>query len=215
MRSLFSRSTAKLSNKRLYVDFAKTHKALYLGSVGSRRKNSKNESLVRGFTFSPKVHDLHHCIGEYEGYEYALVDRKTPGGDIIIVSVDLKKPSISSSAIILPNLLPEELFASLMRKFSAYRHLPYHQHDDYSAIFKDTYSTLCLPTYFQAVSTYLQGKAAALIEKTEARFLIEVDESQVYVYNLRSNTISDASLWRQVKFACKLAALIEQQKTPQ
>lgn len=214
MRSLFSRSTAKLSNKRLYVDFAKKHKALYLGTVGSRRKNSKNDELIRGFTFSHKVHDLHHCIGEYEGYEYTLVDRKTPGGDIIIASVDLHAPNASNSAIILPNLLPEELFASLMRKFSAYRHLPYHQHDEYSAVFKDTYSTLCLPTYFQTVSAYLQGETAALIEKTEARFLIEIDESHVYVYNLRSNTISEASLWRQVKFASKLASLIEQKITP-
>ncbi len=190
-----------------FKQFARKAGVMYMGTV---KQHAVEYHLVRGFTASHSHKDTDHCIGSFLHHDFITLNRETPGGRVVITEVDLHTLHPFSHFFVVPNTLRRELFDAVLQLYPHHRHAPYAPLDSFSAKFKDEYSILSLPTYFTRSLHFAGDDVAKCISVLHStKYVFEVIDNSLFVYNFAANEPTEKSLEFQVRFACTLATALE------
>lgn len=200
------KKTNRSHTKQAFVDYAKKHKAVYLGAVEPRRVE---HHLVRGFTTTNTHRDTNHCVGQFLHHDYVLLRREDKARKYLIAEVDLHVLQPMHHFFVVPNELAEPMFSLLVAGHLHHRYIPFSPGDGFMPQFKHRYSLLSRPEYFQSTSTTVQGEVARCLAELKQPFILEVSGTSLFVYDLSNATPSMKSLETQLRFACTLATLLE------
>lgn len=200
------RKSNKKQTKAAFIEYAKQHKGVYLGSVEPR---TVEHHLVRGFTTTNTHRDTNHCVGQYLHHDYVLLHREDGEDQYIIAEIDLHVLRPFHHFFIAPNELAEEMFALLLATHLHHRYIPFSPGDGFMPRFKHRYSLLSRPEYFHDTSTTVQGEVARCLAELKQPFILEVTDTSLFVYDISGTAPSIKSLDLQLRFACTLATLLE------
>lgn len=191
----------------VFKQFAKRTSTMYMGTVDQTRSDYH---LVRGFTASHRHKDTDHCIGTFLHHDFIVLHRTTEVGRVVITEVDLHTIHPFTHFFIVPNSIEPQWFDKILQLYPHHRHAPFAPHDTFSAQFKDTYSILSLPTHFDTALYFAESEVAKSIMSLQSqRYVIEVLDRSVFLYNFDTHEPSDRSLDVQVRFGCTLASALE------
>lgn len=190
-----------------FKQFAKKSHVMYMGSV---KQHSVEYHLVRGFTASHSHKDTDHCIGTFLHHDFIALHRSTPNGRVVITEVDLHTLHPFSHFFVTPTLLDRTWFDAILKLYPHHRHAPFAPHDTFPPRFKDAYDILSLPTYF-VKSLHFAGDEVAKCIYTmhHHRYVYEVIDHSLFVYNFDTSEPTEKSLDAQIRFACALATALE------
>lgn len=109
-KQLFSLSQALETRQRGYAmkDISKKLGLLYFGAV---HHQDDDHDVIRGLTVSTSHKDKHYAVGNYDGYDIALVDRydtsRTPSSvehhNWCIIQISLRQPTTLPHTFLLPH----------------------------------------------------------------------------------------------------------------
>jgi hypothetical protein len=190
-----------------FKQFAKKAGVMYMGSV---KQHSVEYHLVRGFTASHQHKDTDHCIGTFLHHDFIALHRSTPRGRVVITEVDLHTLHPFSHFFVIPNALDRKWFDGILQLYPHHRQAPYAPHDRFSPKFKDEHSVLALPTHFERSLHFASDEVAKCISTIHSeRYVFEVIDHSLFVYNFEAHEPTEKSLDLQVRFACTLATALE------
>lgn len=205
MSKLF-KSAAQKATTKAFVQYAKSTKGVYLGSVNPR---DVEQHLVRGFTTTNTHRDTDHAIGQHLYHDYVLLHRQDGKRQYIIAEVDLHTLHSLHHFFVVPNELAEDLFSLLLATHLHHRYVPFSPYDGFIPRFKQRYSMLSRPEHFQSSLQTIQGEVASCLAELKQRFILEISGSSLFVYDLDTHTPTQKSLDTHIRFACALATLLE------
>lgn len=191
-----------------FKHFAKRTGVMYMGGVTQQKSDYH---LVRGFTSSHAHKDTDHCVGTFLHHDFVVLHRVTASEKrILITEVDLHTLHPFSHFFITPNTLPAMWFDEIIKLYPHHRQAPYAPHDHFSPRFKDVFSILALPTYFDRSLHFAGDEVARCIETIASQeYVFEVIDHSLFIYNLSVDPPTDRSIDLQVRFACTLASALE------
>lgn len=190
-----------------FKHFAKKAGVMYMGSV---KQHSVEYHLVRGFTASHQHKDTDHCIGTFLHHDFIALHRSTPRGRVVITEVDLHTLHPFSHFFVIPNTLDRRWFDAILQLYPHHRQAPYAPHDRFSPKFKDEHSVLALPTHFEKSLHFASDEVARCISTIHSeRYVFEVIDHSLFVYNFEAHEPTEKTLDLQVRFACTLATALE------
>lgn len=190
-----------------FKQFAKKAKVMYLGRVEQQKSEYH---LVRGFTASHSHKDTDHCVGTFLHHDFIVLHRQTASGKrILITEVDLHTLHPFSHLFVLPNSLDHSWFDEIVKLYPHHRHAPYAPHDAFSPRFKDSFSVYALPTHFERSLHFVADDVAKCIDSTQQRYVFEVIDRSLYIYNIIQDAPTDKLIDLQVRFACTIASALE------
>ncbi len=184
-------SVMKLHSKKATIQhFADDFGLVYFGYVNQLDDEHR---IVRGLTVSVDHHDNHYCIGSYEGYDVAYVER----------SDELRTPKLNKKSkhtwqvmefdLYTKKSLPhffiglhghsESFYMQLFTKYPVLRsirlgNLGEHVHD-----FIMKYRVYASPENTIAVEKLIAPSASELISKHFGTLAVEVHDSSLYIYS--------------------------------
>ena len=199
---------AKKQLAAAFKEHSRTANAAYLGEVSS---HEVNQHLVRGFTTSNTHKDTNHSVGHFLHHDYILLSREDGEQRYLIAEVDLHVLQPFSHFFIIPNDLPERLFGEVLKRHTHHRHTPFAPDDGYLPEFKHRYSIFTRPEHFAQSLRYVTQEAAKCIAEVKQPFLFEIHDTSLFVYNYANQPITERTLDMQMRFACTVATLLEQQ----
>ena len=206
------------------MQFSEKTGLVYFGYVDQR---SDEHRLVRGLTLSASHRDNHYCIGTFEAYDVALVERRDtirfPGKaskvhNWIIMTFDLH------TSIDIPHIFvglhnhSETFYARLFTKFSQLAKIDLNSYGAYNSSFKNRYSVYSTPDQTLAVTSLIDPSVAGPIGDHFGSITFEVSDNCLYLYAEDQRT-TQALLEKMLKYGVWLAQTIdtrtrEQAKTP-
>lgn len=191
-----------------FKHFAKRTGAMYMGGVEQQKSEYH---LVRGFTASHAHKDTDHCVGSFLHHDFIALHRVTASGKrVLITEVDLHTLHPFTHLFVTPNTLPPVWFDEIIKLYPHHRQAPYAPHDKFSPRFKDMFSVLALPTYFEKSLYFAADDVAKCIEATASQqYVFEVIDHSLYIYNLSAEAPTEKSIDLQVRFACTIASALE------
>lgn len=191
-----------------FKQFAKRTGVMYMGSIAQQKSEYH---LVRGFSSSHAHRDTDHCVGTFLHHDFVVLHRVTASNKrILITEVDLHTLHPFTHFFVIPNTLPANWFDEIITLYPHHRHAPYAPHDRFSPRFKDAFSVLALPTYFERSLYFAGDEVAKCIEVMASQhYVFEVIDHSLFIYNLSPDAPTDKSIETQVRFACTLASALE------
>lgn len=208
MGKIFKSSLQKSATKA-FVHYAKATKGVYLGPVNPR---NVEQHLVRGFTTTNTHRDTDHCVGQHLHHDYVLLRRQDGKRQYIIAEVDLHLLHSLHHFFVVPNELAEDLFTLLLASHLHHRYVPFSPYDGFIPRFKQRYSLLSRPEHFQSSMQAVQGEMARCLAELKQRFILEVTDTSLFVYDLDTQAPTPKSLDTHIRFACALATLLEKRE---
>jgi hypothetical protein len=196
------------------MQFAEKIGLVYFGYVDQR---SDEHRLVRGLTTSPHYRDNHYCVGAFDGYDIALVERsgtlKHPGQvaelqDWLIATIDLRTTADLPHIFIGRRSHSQAFYSQLFTKFTYMMPLPLTEADGYDVQFLLTYVLYAKLTEAAEVSRLFDTTLTKAIADHFHGLTIEVSDGCVYVY-AENQRPSGALLDRMVRYGVWLAQTID------
>jgi hypothetical protein len=175
-------------HRRTFQQFAAKIGLVYFGYVDQR---DDEHSLIRGLTVSTKHRDNHYCIGSFESYDIALVERVDtihhPGKQSnthhwIVMTFDLHR------AVDLPHLFVglhahgDVFYAYLHTKFSNFNKVLLEQSGTYDHKFLKHYTMFTKPEQALSAERLFSPAIAKVIADQFDGLSIEISEGTIYVY---------------------------------
>ena len=163
---------------------------VYFGYVDQHDEDNR---IVRGMTVSVHHTDAHYCIGSYEGYDMALVERT----DVLKPMPHMKKASKHRwyimefdlhTSVELPHFFvglhehSESFYRQLFAKYPHLRPASLGNLGSLSLKFNAKYRVYAAPENALTVETILKPEVNEMISQHFGSLAIEVTENSLYVY---------------------------------
>lgn len=202
-------------HRHVYVQFADKLGLVYFGYVDQRNDEHR---LVRGLTVSATHRDNHYCIGSFEGYDVALVERtdtirfpgKTPKvQDSIIMSFDLQRLVDLPHVFIGLHTQGDAFYAQLFTKFAHFQPVQLLGADGYDKSFTSKYSMYAKPTQALSASRLFHPEVTKVIAERFGGLTVEISNSTLYLYAEHQRPTL-VVLERMLRYGSWLAKTIDQ-----
>jgi hypothetical protein len=207
-------------HRRVITQFAEKAGLVYFGYVDQR---SDEHRLVRGLTLSANHRDNHYCIGTFEGYDIAFVERRDtirfPGKtskthNWLVMTFDLH------ATIDLPHIFlglhshSATFYAHLFTKFSHLTKIPLESYGAYDKAFLDRYALYTSPDQIQNVSELVNPQLAKPIGDHFGSMTFEIADGSLYLYAEDQRT-TQVLLEKMLKYGIWLAQSMDARLMPQ
>lgn len=185
-----SKLLEKRKDKSLVVAFGEQFGLVYFGFVSQQDDEHK---LVRGLTLSNQHSDAHYCIGTYDNYDVAFVERRDTIANTTskhktahrwhIMAFDLH------TSIELPHVFvgrhshSESFYTQLFTKYSSLRSLHLGNLGTYKADFLAEYRVYGQPAKVIEIESLLSPIATEMLSKHFGTLAIEIEDGTLYVYS--------------------------------
>jgi hypothetical protein len=175
-------------HKRVFMQFAERLGMVYFGYVDQR---SDEHRLIRGLTVSAAHRDNHYCIGNFDGYDVALVERvdtlRFPGKpakkhEWIIMTFDLRTHADMPHVFLGLHTHSDLFYAHLFTKFSQLIKAPLGTFGMYDPAFTQRYVMYTEPAQSIAVERVLDPAVTKVIADTFGSLTVEIADGCLYVY---------------------------------
>lgn len=205
-------------HKRIYTHFADKLGLVYFGFVDQR---SDEHRLVRGLTISATHRDNHYCIGSFQGYDIALVERTdtltfphrpAKQHQWIIMTFDLHAASDLPHIFLGLHTHGETFYAQLFTKFSHLAKVPFGALTGYDSTFIDRYNIYAPPAKILDTELLIDKEVAKIIAQHFGSLTIELVDNCLYLYAEHQRP-TEALLERMAKYGVWLAAAIDEKAT--
>lgn len=210
-----ARLVKRRRDKTIVVDFAERHGLVYFGHVTQRDEEYR---MVRGMTLSVNHFDTHYCVGTYEGYDVAFVERTDT-----LVSKQGKKSHrwhIVEFDLLAAKQLPhifvgmhshsESFYMQLFTKYPQLRPITLGALNAHKAEFLHKYRVYASPAHTLEVENVLSPLVTEMVSKHFGSLAIEIRGSSLYVY-AENHTTSIQLLEAMLKNGRWLADHIDRQ----
>ncbi len=175
--------------RKLIESFGAEHGLVYFGHVSS----NDEYHIVRGLTTSTSHRDLHYCVGTYQTYDVAFVERSD---DLLhsdktikqkhhwhIMEFDLKTTAELPHVFVGPHEHNESFYLELFTKFPELRALHLGSLGPYDPRFLANHRVYGLAAQSIAIERLFPPDIAATITKHFGRLAIEVNHNSLYIYS--------------------------------
>ena len=224
MKTHFVRAKKMLSPKRLIsrrrdkfiiTDFAEKYGLVYFGRAA---QTDDDHRLVRGMTVSVNHHDLHYCIGTFEGYDVAFVERS----DTLKLGAGRKSHRwhIMEFDLLAAKHLPhlfvglhshsESFYMQLFTKYPQLRSLILGALGTHKAEFLQKYRVYGSPAQAIEIEQLLSPLVTEMVSKHFGSLAVEIIDSSLYIY-AENHTLSMQLLEAMLKNGRWLADHIDRQ----
>lgn len=175
-------------HKRVFKQFAEKIGLVYFGYVDQR---NDEHSLIRGLTVSTKHRDNHYCIGTFEGYDVAIVERHDtihhPGKPSkphswIIMTFDLHHQVDLPHIFLGLHTHSETFYAHLFTKFSHLAAVQPSSLQSYDPSFARRYNMYTKPEQSLSAERLFNQSITEHIADTFGSITIEISENCLYLY---------------------------------
>lgn len=168
---------------------------VYFGSVDQQ---SDEHRVVRGFSASPTHSDDSYCVGDYEDYSVAIVDRsdilevdgKKKSHNWLIIEVDLPRRLDIPHSFLVPIHGSIRHFAKI---FTAFRSLEKVSHHHNVGDFHSRFSLYATPDHHSEVESIFTEENLRVIAAHFWPAAVEVTSTSVFIYYadkiLHENTV--------------------------
>lgn len=206
-------------HKRVFMHFADKIGLVYFGYVD---QHGDEHRLVRGLTVSAQHHDNHYCIGSFQGYDVALVERtdtiKFPGKppkqhQWIVMTFDLHTRDDLPHIFLGLHSHSETFYAHLFTKFSHLTKVPLGTFSNYDPAFTHRYAVYTQPAKVLDTELLFDQTITKTIAERFGSLTIEIAENCLYLYAEHQRP-TEALLERMIKYGAWLAEAIDA-KSPQ
>lgn len=173
--------------KSIVKRFADENGLVYFGSVS---QHDDEHHILRGLTVSINHSDAHYCIGTYEGYDMAFVERsdsllegaKRSHHKWYIMEFDLRTNVELPHFFIGLHEHSESFYNQLFIKYPRMRHLRLDHLGHFSPMFNAKYRAYGEPEDAIMIEQLLAPEAKELISKHFGSLGVEIHEQSLYVY---------------------------------
>lgn len=209
-----TRLVARRRDKSIINDFAEKYGLVYFGRV----VQDDEHRMVRGMTVSVNHYDLHYCIGTYEGYDVAFVERSDT-----LVSKHAKKSHrwhIIEFDLLAAKNLPhifvgmhthsESFYMQLFTKYPQLRSIVLGALGAHKSEFLHKYRVYASPSEVLEVEKILSPLVTEMVSKHFGSLAIELVGSSLFVY-AEDHTLSLQLLEAMLKNGRWLADHIDRQ----
>jgi hypothetical protein len=206
-------------HRRVIMQFADKVGLVYFGYVDQRTDEHK---LVRGLTLSASHRDNHYCIGTFDGYDVALVERRDtirfPGKaskvhNWLIMTFDLHTSRDIPHIFVGLHNHSETFYAHLFTKFSQLSKIDLNSYGAYSSSFKNRYSVYSAPDQTHAATSLIDPIVAQPIGDHFGSITFEISENSLYLYAEDQRTTGPL-LEKMLKYGIWLAQTIDSRMNP-
>jgi hypothetical protein len=188
LRRFIPRKAISQIHSRVFKAFATKAGLVYFGYVDQR---DDEHSLIRGMTVSTKHRDNHYCIGSFEGYDVALVERvdtiqllgkpaKTHSW--VIMTFDLHTSIETPHVFVGSHAHSETFYAQLFTKFSHLAKVPFDESSAHSKEFTKKHTVYTKPDQILHTEQLFSPALTKVIGEQFGTLAIEVYERTVYIY---------------------------------
>lgn len=175
-------------HKRVFMQFAEKIGFVYFGYVDQR---SDEHRLMRGLTVSAKHKDNNYCVGSFEGYDVALVERHDtihhpgkPSRDHtwIIMTFDLHSSTDVPHIFLGLHTHSDTFYAHMFTKFSQLSKVFLGTTGMYDHAFSSRYSLYTSPDKSIVAEQLIDPGTARTIGEHFGGMTVEINEGTVYLY---------------------------------
>ena len=201
-------------HKRVFMQFAEKLGMVYFGYVNQQ---SDDHRLIRGLTVSSAHRDNHYCIGSYNGYDVALVERvdtlRFPGKQAkihnwVIMTFDLRTTQDIPHVFLGLHTHSELFYAQLFTKFAqltkASSGLPGAQ----DPAFAHKYTIYSESAHVLTVERLFDAEVTKVIAAHFGSLTVEIADGCVYIY-AEDQHVSVALLEKMLRNGSWLAEIID------
>ena len=201
-------------HKRVFMQFADKIGFVYFGYVNQR---SDDHRLVRGLTVSSNHRDNHYCVGSFDGYDVALIERvdtiRFPGKpakthDWIIMTFDLRTSADIPHVFLGLHTHSETFYAHLFTKFAQLTKVSLGTISAYDKAFSERYALYSQPAQAIAAEQLFDPVITKTIADHFGSLTIEIAEGSLYLYAEHQRPTT-ALLEKMLKYGVWLAASID------
>jgi hypothetical protein len=201
-------------HKRVFMQFADKIGFVYFGYVNQR---SDDHRLVRGLTVSSNHRDNHYCVGSFDGYDVALIERvdtiRFPGKpakthDWIIMTFDLRTSADIPHVFLGLHTHSETFYAHLFTKFAQLTKVSLGTISAYDKAFSERYALYAQPAQAIAAEQLFDPVITKTIADHFGSLTIEIAEGSLYLYAEHQRPTT-ALLEKMLKYGVWLAASID------
>jgi len=177
------------SERKIIESFGAEHGLVYFGHVSS----SDEYHIVRGLTTSTSHTDLHYCVGTYQTYDLAFVERSD---NLLnthrkthqqhrwhIMEFDLKTTAELPHVFVGSHEYNESFYIELFTKFPELRALNLGTLASYDPQFLANYRVYGLASASIAIERIFTPEVAKVITKHFGRLAIEINHNSLYIYS--------------------------------
>lgn len=202
-------------HRRVFVQFAEKVGFVYFGFVDQRNDEHR---LVRGLTVSSSHRDNHYCIGSYQGYDVALVERtdtiRFPGKSArpqewIIMVFDLHRKVDLPHVFVGLHTQSDAFYAQLFTKFSHFQPVQLLSADGYDKSFTSKYSVYAQPVHALSASRLFHPEITKLIAERFGGLTMEISDNSLYLYANHQRP-TPALLEKMLSYGAWLAKTLDQ-----
>lgn len=170
---------------RVFMKFAEKFGLVYFGYVDQR---SDEHRLIRGLTVSAKHHDNNYCVGSFDGYDIAVVERTDtivhPGKASkhhawIIMTFDLHTNHDIPHIFVGLHSHSDTFYAQLFTKFAQLSRLPYAS----VPAFSNRYVVYTELARFALTEQILAKDTLAIIGERFGSTTFEIADGCLYLYS--------------------------------
>ncbi len=210
-----ARLVKRRRDKSTIVDFAEKYGLVYFGHVA---QSDEEYRIVRGMTLSVNHHDLHYCVGTYEGYDVAFVER----ADTLvskhgkkshrwhIIEFDLLAAKHLPHIFVGMHTHSESFYMQLFTKYPQLRAITLGALGAHKAEFLHKYRVYASPSQLMEVEYLLSPLVTEMVSKHFGSLAIEISDSSLYVY-AEDHILSSQLLEAMIKNGRWLADHIDRQ----
>ncbi len=177
------------SERKIIESFGVEHGLVYFGHVSS----DDEYHIVRGLTTSVSHTDLHYCVGTYQGYDIAFVERSD---ELLharkkarqqhhwhIMEFDLKTTAELPHIFVGSHEYNESFYVELFTKFPELRALNIGALAPYDPQFLANYRVYGLASQSIAIERIFTPEVTKVITKHFGRLAIEINHNSLYIYS--------------------------------
>ena len=202
----------EMATRKIIRQFARKLGLVYFGYVNQREDEHE---LIRGITVSATHVDNHFCVGDLEGHDVSLVERRNTltyperapvGYRWLIMQFDLKRDGLPH-VFIDGNRHDEAFYMTLFMKFANMSNAG----TIFAAsnpLFARTFRTFAPADKFDEVEATLAGDIAAMLAHHFKQFDYEIDGDRVLIY-AENPTVTLHTLHEMVRVGQWLAAQLD------
>jgi hypothetical protein len=181
-----TRLVARRRDKSVIADFAEKYGLVYFGRVAQ----DDEHRIVRGMTVSVNHYDLHYCVGTYEGYDVAFVERS----DTIesknekrshrwhIIEFDLLAAKNLPHIFVGMHSHSESFYMQLFTKYPQLRSLVLGALGAHKGDFLHKYRVYASPSEAIQVEEILTPLVTEMVDKHFGSLAVEIFDSSLFVY---------------------------------
>ncbi len=198
------RIVKKRQDKSIILSFAERHGLVYFGGGAA----ADEYRMVHGLTLSTSHSDLHYCIGTYEGYDVAFVERSNMLRPTRTATAKRHKWHIFSFDLIEAKEIPhvfvglhshsESFYTQLFTKYPKLRPITLGAISQYSPEFIDKYRVYTEPQNAIYVEHLISPLVSEMVSRHFGSLAIEIKGSTLYVY-AEHHTLSGQLLEAMIK----------------